>query len=59
MSNAIGLAGSIVTAIENEVSLAAVNWGQYITGAAPLRVFLGFIDTGDFGANSRWGRRAG
>lgn len=50
VTNVIGLAGSVVTAFENEVSLAAANWGQYITGVVPLRVSLTFVDAGDFGS---------
>jgi hypothetical protein len=50
VTNAVGLTGSLVTAFENEVSLAAANWGQYITGVVPLRVSLTFVDSGDFGS---------
>jgi hypothetical protein len=50
VSNSIGLPGSLVAALENEVSLAAASWCQYIAGAVPLRVSLTFINSGDFGS---------
>ena len=43
-----GLSGSLLAAIENEVTFAADNWGQYLTGATPLRVALRFVNTGAF-----------
>jgi hypothetical protein len=59
VSNAIGPAGSMVTAIEDEVSLMPANWGQYITRAAQLRVFLGFVDAGDFAGELALGSPSG
>ncbi len=46
----VGLSGSLIAAIENEVTYAAENWGQYITGVAPLRVSLTFASSGNFGS---------
>jgi hypothetical protein len=50
VSNTIGVSASLVAEIENELTYAADNWGQYITGAAPLRVSLTFVNAGAFGS---------
>jgi hypothetical protein len=59
VTNNIGLSGSLVAAIENEVTYAAENWGQYITGDTPLRVSLTFVDSGDFGSEIALGSPGG
>lgn len=46
----VGLSGSLIATIENEVTYAAENWGRYITGAAPLRVSLTFAGSGSYGS---------
>lgn len=55
----VGLSGSLIAAIEQEVTYAAENWGQYITGAAPLRVSLTFVDGGSFGSELAEGSPGG
>jgi hypothetical protein len=40
VTNAAGLSGSQVTAVVNILSAAALDWAQYVTGHAPLRIQL-------------------
>ncbi len=57
--NPIGLAGDLVSEIENAASLAAANWGPYIIGATPLHSSLSFVHPGDFGQRTCLGSPSG
>ncbi|HET6607272.1 MAG TPA: Hint domain-containing protein, partial [Rhodopila sp.] len=59
VTNTIGLSNSLVAAIENDLSFAVSEWGQYITGAAPLRISLSFINSGQFGSELAEGSPGG
>jgi hypothetical protein len=59
VTNTIGLSNSLVVAIENDVSFALSEWGQYVVGAAGLRVSLDFVDGGNFGGELAEGSPGG
>ncbi len=59
VTNTIGLSASLVAAIENDLSFAVADWGQYITGAAPLRISLSFANSGNFGGELALGSPGG
>lgn len=59
VTNTIGLSGSLIAAIENDLSFAVAEWGQYITGVAPLRISLSFVDSGNFGGELALGSPGG
>ena len=45
LNDTAGLPGTLETAIVNNLSAAALDWGQYITGHAPLRIQLNVANT--------------
>jgi hypothetical protein len=59
VTNTIGLADSLVVAIENDLSFAVSEWGQYIVGATGLRVSLDFVSGGNFGGELAEGSPGG
>jgi hypothetical protein len=58
-SETIGLSSNRVAAIENDLSFAVAEWGQYGTGAAPLRISFSFVDSGNFGGELAQGPPGG
>jgi hypothetical protein len=45
LNDTAGLSGAQETAIVNNLSAAALDWGQYVTGHAPLRIELNITNT--------------
>lgn len=59
VNDTIGLSASLVAGVLTDLNFAAAEWGQYIIGAAPLRVYLSFVTTGQFSGEVALGSPGG